>query len=159
MKIVCMIPARLGSQRVKNKNLKLLGDKPLIKHIIHSAKQVKYFDNIYINSESNKFKKIAEEEKILFYKRKKFLASNKALNDDFTLDFLENIDCELLIQLLPTGPFLKSSTINNFIEYIIKNKIDTLISTKDVRIECIYKRKSINFDKKKNTSISGIRTN
>ena len=151
MKIVCMIPARLGSQRVKNKNLKLLGDKPLIKHIIHSAKQVKYFDNIYINSESNKFKKIAEEEKILFYKRKKFLASNKALNDDFTLDFLENIDCELLIQLLPTGPFLKSSTINNFIEYIIKNKIDTLISTKDVRIECIYKRKSINFDKKKKT--------
>ena len=53
MKIVCMIPARLGSQRVKNKNLKLLGDKPLIKHIIHSAKQVKYFDNIYINSESS----------------------------------------------------------------------------------------------------------
>ena len=72
MKIVCMIPARLGSQRVKNKNLKLLGDKPLIKHIIHSAKQVKYFDNIYINSESNKFKKLLRKKKFYFIKEKNF---------------------------------------------------------------------------------------
>ncbi len=151
MKIVCMIPARLGSQRVKNKNLRFLGNKPLINHIIDTAKSVKYFNQIYINSESKKFEKIANKENILFYKRKKSLASNKALNDDFSLDFLNNIECDLLIQLLPTGPFLKSKTVNRFIEHMIDNNLDTLISTKDVRIECIYKKKPINFNSKKKT--------
>ena len=146
-----MIPARLGSQRVKNKNLRKLGDQPLINHIIASAKKVKYFDEIYINSESNLFEKIANETDILFYKRNKNLSSNKALNDDFTLDFLKNVDCDLIIQLLPTAPFLKSSTIDMFINQMIKNKLDTLISTKNVRIECIYKKKPINFDSNKKT--------
>ena len=30
MKIVAMIPARLGSTRVKNKNIRYLGKKPLV---------------------------------------------------------------------------------------------------------------------------------
>ena len=151
MKIVCMIPARLGSQRVKNKNLRNLGDRPLISHIIATAKEVKHFDEIYINSESESFKNIAYKSNILFYKRKKILASNKALNDDFTLDFLNNVDCDFIIQLLPTAPFLKSTTIEKFINQMIKNKLDTLISTKNVRIECIYKNKPINFDLNKKT--------
>ncbi len=146
-----MIPARLGSQRVKNKNLRYLRGKPLISHIISTAKSVKYFDRIYINSESSKFEIIAKKENVLFYKRKKSLASNEALNDDFSLDFLKKIKCDILIQLLPTGPFLKSQTIEKFIEYMIDNNLDTLISTKNVRIECIYKKKPINFDSKKKT--------
>ena len=44
MKIVCMIPARLGSTRVKNKNIRLLGNKPLIQHIAESAKKSKYLN-------------------------------------------------------------------------------------------------------------------
>ena len=38
MKIISMIPARLGSTRVKNKNLRLINGKPLIHYIIESAK-------------------------------------------------------------------------------------------------------------------------
>lgn len=151
MKIVCMIPARLGSQRVKNKNLKMLGDKNLIGHIIESAKNTNFFDEIYLNSESDKFKTIAKKYNILFYKRKKKLASNKALNDDFSLDFLRNVKCDLLIQLLPTGPFLKSQTINQFIEKMIKDDLDTLISTKNIRIECLYKNIPINFNSNEKT--------
>ena len=42
-----MIPARLGSTRVKNKNLRLINGKPLIQYIIDSAKKSKYLDEIY----------------------------------------------------------------------------------------------------------------
>ena len=38
MKIVAMIPARLGSKRIVKKNLRLLNGKPLISYIIESAK-------------------------------------------------------------------------------------------------------------------------
>ena len=55
MKIIGMIPARLGSTRVKNKNLRFLDDKPLIQHIVDAAKGSELLDSIYINSESNIF--------------------------------------------------------------------------------------------------------
>ena len=37
---IAMIPARLGSKRVKNKNLRPLGGKPLIQYVIDSVKKL-----------------------------------------------------------------------------------------------------------------------
>ena len=68
MKVIAMIPARLGSKRVKNKNLRLLGNKPLISHVIETAKDSNIFDDIYINSESEIFENIANQYNIKFYK-------------------------------------------------------------------------------------------
>jgi len=45
-----MIPVRMGSKRVKNKNIRLLGEKPLVRHIIDAAKNSKYLTEIYLNS-------------------------------------------------------------------------------------------------------------
>ena len=49
MKIVAMIPARLGSKRIKHKNLRLLDGKPLVSHVIEKCKEVDTFSAIYIN--------------------------------------------------------------------------------------------------------------
>ena len=156
MKIVCMIPARLGSTRVKNKNLRLINKKPLIQYIIDSAKESKYLDAIYINSEASIFKEIAENNNINFYQRDLELSSDTATNDDFALDFMENIDCDILIQLLPTSPFLRSEEIDEFINKMIDQEFDTLISVSDIKIESIFKNKPINFEQKKQTPPSQL---
>jgi CMP-N,N'-diacetyllegionaminic acid synthase len=52
MKIIAMIPARIGSTRLKMKNLALLNGKPLIAYSILAAKQAGVFDRIVINSDS-----------------------------------------------------------------------------------------------------------
>ena len=54
-RIVAMIPARLGSKRIKNKNLRLLKGKPLVCHVLDKAKEACEFDDIYVNSESDIF--------------------------------------------------------------------------------------------------------
>ena len=156
MKIVAMIPARLGSTRVKNKNLRLIGKKPLIQYIIDSALDSKYLDDIYINSEALVFKQIADQSNIHYYQRNKKLASDSATNDDFSLDFINNIDCDILVQLLATSPFLSAQDIDGFIDKMINGKYDTLISVSDVRIECIHKKQPINFDQKKQTPPSQL---
>ena len=48
-KIVAMIPARLGSKRIKSKNLRLLAGKPLVCHVVDKCKEADIFDDIYIN--------------------------------------------------------------------------------------------------------------
>tara|TARA_R110001592_G_scaffold105399_3_gene296387 strand:- start:6144 stop:7250 length:1107 start_codon:yes stop_codon:yes gene_type:complete len=154
MKIIAMIPARLGSKRIKNKNLRLLGGKPLIAHVIETVKKSNVFDEIYINSESDIFKQIADSYKIKFYKRPSKLSTDTATNDDFTLDFMKNIEGDLLIQILSTSPFITKKQIINFVKKA--KTVNTLISTKEVKIESIYKNKPINFDQKAPTPPSQL---
>ena len=70
-KIIAMIPARIGSQRLKFKNFALIKNKPLISYAINAAKNSKIFSNVIINSDSKLFKKIADELKCDFFLRKK----------------------------------------------------------------------------------------
>ena len=90
MKIVGMIPARIGSKRVKKKNLRLIDGLPLIQYIINSAKESTYLDEIYLNSESTEFREIAIKSGIKFYQRPEYLSSDAATNDDFAKEFKKN---------------------------------------------------------------------
>ena len=49
-KIYACIFARGGSKGVKRKNLKTLGDKPLISYSIDSARSNKYIDNVFVST-------------------------------------------------------------------------------------------------------------
>ena len=39
MKVLCVIPARGGSKRIKNKNLKLFLGKPLLSYVVNEVKK------------------------------------------------------------------------------------------------------------------------
>jgi len=154
MKKIAMIPVRMGSKRVKNKNLRLLGNKPLVAYIIEAALEANVFDEIYINSESDIFKEIAEQYGVKFYKRPDHLSSDEATNDHFTLDFMNNVEGDIIIQLLATSPFVTPEQIIEFTNNSIK--YDTQISTTKIKIESLYKGTPINFDQKEITPPSQL---
>jgi CMP-N-acetylneuraminic acid synthetase/quercetin dioxygenase-like cupin family protein len=149
MKIIAMIPARMGSKRVKSKNLRLLNGKPLIEYILDTVSKVDIFDKIYVNSEDNVFSEIAEKYGVSFYERPIHLSSDEATNDEFAYEFLKNIECDVLIQILPTSPFLTEQEIKNFVNKMINDALDTLVSVEYKQIACVYEGESINFDKLK----------
>lgn len=147
MKKVAMIPARLGSKRVKRKNLRLIDGKPMISYIIEAAKASGCFDEIYLNSEAEVFEKIADDYGIKFYKRPEVHSSDTATNDDFALDFIENVKCETLYQLLPTSPFVTPEDIQGFVEAMEEGEYKTMISVKHAQISCVFDGEEINFDR------------
>jgi len=149
MKTVCMIPARLGSNRVKKKNLRLINGKPLISYIIDTVKQCDCFDEIYLNSEALIFKEIADQHSISFYKRPDEYATDQSTNDEFALDFIENISGEILIQVLPTSPLILTDEINAFTRKMLRENYDTLISVENKQIACVYENEPVNYDKLK----------
>ena len=151
MKVVCMIPARMESKRIPNKNVKLLGGIPLISHAIRAAKEASCFDEIYVNSESPEIGELALQEGVSFYLRPNYLSSDTATNDEFTGDFLSLISCTYVVQLLPTSPFITAEEIRDFTKMTTEGGHDTVISVKDVQIESVYKDVPINFDQKKPT--------
>ena len=52
--ILAIIPARLGSKRLKYKNIKLFKGKPLFLWSFITAKKSKYIDKIIISTESKR---------------------------------------------------------------------------------------------------------
>jgi len=62
MKTIAIIPARGGSKRLPQKNIKLLGEIPLLAHSILYAKANKdIIDEVYVSTDDNDIKKIALE--------------------------------------------------------------------------------------------------
>lgn len=144
-----MIPARAGSKRVKNKNLRLLSGNPLISYVINTCKEVsKELDiPVYVNSDCEDVLYLAEELGVNTYKRKPEFASDTATNDEFMLDFMENTDSDHVLQVLPTSPFITKEDIKTFIG--ISADSDTVVSVKDEQIGCVYENTPLNFSKGK----------
>ena len=58
-KRLIIIPARGGSKRIKDKNIKKFNGKPIIYYSIDSAKKSKLFDIIHVSTESTKIKRLS----------------------------------------------------------------------------------------------------
>jgi CMP-N-acetylneuraminic acid synthetase len=144
-KIIAMIPARLGSQRIPKKNIRLINNKPLISYVIETAKKSGIFHEIYVNSESDIIGEIAVKYGVKFYKRPEKYASHESTNDDFANDFIKNISGDILVQILPTSPLLSVDEINSFVKKMIDNKFDTMVSVVKHQIACIHESSPINF--------------
>jgi len=152
MKIFCLIPARIGSKRLKKKNLLKINNKSLIERNILRCKKSKVFNQIFINSDSTIFKKYALKNKINFYYRNKKLGNDKATSEDYIFDFLEKICCDYVVQVHSIAAALKINTIKNFVKYLKKKKPKILLSYDEVSLETFFGNKPINF--KKNRKIN-----
>ena len=51
--MIAYIPARLGSKRIKHKNIKKLNGKPLIVYVIENLKKLKFISKICVSTESS----------------------------------------------------------------------------------------------------------
>tara|TARA_B100000780_G_C21001309_1_gene400649 strand:+ start:96 stop:776 length:681 start_codon:yes stop_codon:yes gene_type:complete len=57
---IAIIPARSGSKRIKNKNIKLFFGKPLLFYSIQIALKSKLFDRVIVSTDSKKIAKLAK---------------------------------------------------------------------------------------------------
>ncbi len=91
LKRLAIIPARLGSQRIKQKNIKLFFGKPMIYYPITALKKSNIFDKIFVSTESNKIKKISKNLGAdVDFLRPKSLSKDKITLKEVLLDVLKN---------------------------------------------------------------------
>ena len=91
-KIFCVIPARKGSKRLKNKNILKYNKKYLITYTINAALKSKLFEEIIVSSDIPKLKSITleyDEKKLKFIDRPKNLAGDKSTVSDVVKDLLK----------------------------------------------------------------------
>ncbi|QVL50116.1 MAG: NTP transferase domain-containing protein [Thiocapsa sp.] len=143
--ILAMIPARMGSQRLKQKNLRELGGVPLITRAIRNCRAAGVFDAIWVNSEHPAFGEIAAAEGVHFHRRPEALGNNQATSEQFIAEFLQAHDCDVVVQVHSIAPLLTVAEIRDFVAVLARDEVDCLLSTDPVQIECAYRGQPVNF--------------
>lgn len=137
MKFLIVIPARAGSTRIPNKNYAPLGGIPLISHTLKICELINEFDvRTVVSSNCPEIKKITELTKFDYIKRPDELCTATAKTEDaliHALNTYSNENFNYVVCLQPTSPFLKSTTLENFLEYTMKNQPETLMSYTESR--------------------------
>ena len=145
MNIVAMIPARVGSERLKMKNLALLDGHPLISYAIEAAKSSGVFNRIILNSDGAIFKTIAERYGIECYIRPEKLGSSDTKSDDVVFDFMQQYQSDIVAWVNPISPLQTGEEVRSVIEHFIEQELDSLITVADQQVHCVYQDEPINF--------------
>lgn len=134
MKILGLIPARGGSKGVPKKNIKMLGEKPLIAYTIESARKSALLTETIVSTDSEDIFSAAEQNGL----KPPFLRPDNLAQDNSTslevvrhaIDFFEkqNVFFDAVCLLQPTNPFREKGFIDNAIEKFVASGADSLVS-------------------------------
>lgn len=155
--IIALIPARMGSQRLKQKNLRELAGLPLIVHAIRKCKAAGMFDAIWVNSEHPRFGEIARTEGVHFHQRPAELGNNQATSEDYIREFLQAHPCEYLFQVHSIAPLLTSGQVAEFVSAMTTGDFDVMLSYVPEQIECALDGQPVNFSFTKKTNSQELR--
>ena len=132
MKPICIIPARKGSKRIKNKNIKLFVGKPLISYVIKIAKKSKLFSRIIVSTDSKKIANIAKNNgaETPFIRSKKlsndFIGTNEVLLD--CIRKINSVNVKYHFCIYPTAPLINCADLIKSFRLFKKKKFDLLVA-------------------------------
>ena len=145
---VLHIPARKGSKRVPNKNMRMLNGKPMIGYTFDLARNFNDVFEVFANTDSNEISEYASSMDVKTYKRKPHLATDTASGDEFTIDIINTLKPETLIMLNPVCPLIELDDVTRAIETYIATdgEKDTLISVSESNMQCLFNGEFLNIN-------------
>lgn len=139
MKVLSIIPARSGSQGVPDKNIRNLAGKPLLAYSIQAALNSNLISDVFLSTDSKEYAEIAKQHGawVPFLR-----ASELAQNDSTAVSVAKNIiqrlrdefskEYDVVIWLQPTSPFRTAQDIDQSIEFLKEDEVDSVVSVYEV---------------------------
>jgi len=156
MKISALIPAKIKSERIPNKNLKKIGKLTLIENKIIQLLSSKKINKIFVGTNSKKIKNIVSKYDVeIVHREDKFCGTNDK-NDNFTANnmiynFCSKIESDIVVWAHCTNPLVDGIIYDKALSLFIKNekkkKYDSLASVDKIQNHLLNKNfKPINFN-------------
>jgi CMP-N,N'-diacetyllegionaminic acid synthase len=143
--IVALIPARSGSKGVANKNIKLLGDHPLIEWSIAACKAAISINRIIVSTDSEEYARLSRKmgAEVPFI-RPAEISGDLSTDYDFILHALDWFsqnggEPDYIVHIRPTTPFRDPAMIDKAVEVFIHNPLATALRSVHPMSESAYK--------------------
>lgn len=122
MKVYAFVPAKGTSERIENKNMKILSGERLYAKALKTLLDCKEIDRVFLDTESQEMYDLVDYLPIEFMKRNPDLANNKTDGHKMFMNEVNSYpDADIYVQLLCTSPFIKSETIDEAIRTLKEN--------------------------------------
>ena len=135
MNILAIIPARGGSKRLPNKNIRTFRGKPLITHTIEQAKESKYLSRIIVSTDDSQIASIARQYNTEVLIRPPYLSQGEDGSMIRTikhviehLDKYEGYKPDTVVILQPTSPLRTTIDIDNAIKLLLDTGAESVDS-------------------------------
>ena len=116
-KIKALVPMKGHSERVPNKNIRLIAGKPLFHWILESLSKSQYIDEIIINTDSEEIAENASANfDVIILKRPEELCGDMVSMSPLIKHDISHTSGSLFLQTHSTNPLVKTETIDRAIE-------------------------------------------
>ena len=146
-KILGVIPARGGSKGILRKNIKKLGDVPLVVHTINQALKSKKLDFVIVSTDDEEIAEIAKNAGALVpsLRNKEYAEDHVPLVPDLIKhvsdQFNEKYEHDMIVLLEPTYPFRNSQTIDKCISTLEENPDKWVVTVTETKQHPFRSRK------------------
>lgn len=147
MKVVAFVPIRLNSKRVVGKNLKMLGNRPLLQYILETLRNTASIDEVYVYCSQEEIIPLLPQG-VKFLKRDESLDRDETLGQEIYDAFTKEVDADVYILAHTTSPFIKAETIDNAVRQVTEGTHDSAFSAQKVQTFSWYKGHPLNYDLK-----------
>lgn len=145
MKTVALVPIKLNSQRLPNKNILPIAGHPLCWHIVNSLVHTKGIDEVYVYCSDEAVTQYLPQGAI-FKKRDKSLDGDLVKGFDIYRSFIQEVDADIYVLAHTTSPFIKVDSIENALAHVQKGENDSAFSAERIQTFAWYQGKPINYD-------------
>ncbi len=116
MKVIAVIPARYNSTRFPGKMMEILGDRTIITTTYQNVVETGLFDEVFVATDSELiFDEISKND------GKAVMTGEHETGSDRIAEAVQNIDCDIVINVQGDEPFLKKEPLKQLIEVFSKD--------------------------------------
>ena len=130
--LAALVPMRHHSQRVSEKNIRVLAGKPLFHHILSTLLEVPELDGIYVDTDSPVIAEGIGESfpGVGIIDRPEHLRADEISMNRIIANDMSMIGADIYLQTHSTNPLLQAGTISKAIQIYLKNRsrFDSLFS-------------------------------
>ena len=146
MKIVALIPIKMGSKRIPKKNIRPFYDgTPLVHFIQKACLGSKLIDEIYVYCSDEVIQDYILPG-VKYLKRPEYLDGDDMNANDFIRAFMSEVKADIYVNVHATSPFATSASIDTCIEKVMSGEYDSAFCAECVRAFMWEDGRPINFD-------------
>jgi len=138
LRVVAIVPARGGTDRVPYLNIKRLGDRPLLAHTLEAARAATSVDQIVVSTEDPRVAEVARANSVDVLDRPSPLAADIPSLKPVILHAVETLEsrgerADVVVVLQATTPFREAAAIDEAVERLVTGRYDAVISVTEDR--------------------------
>jgi|GEM_PF-806610 len=145
MVVAAIVPIKLSSRRLPNKNFLKLGEKPLSYHIFAKLLSIDEIDEVYCYTSQPQIMQLYPKETRLLLRPRNLDTDETRANELFGYA-VSQLDEKIIVLCHATGPFISEESICAGVRAVTSGKYDCALAVRRMQTYCWFEDKPLNYD-------------